>query len=1059
MDHILIDESIKRYSFNKYIKYYEDKEKKLTINEILNKNIEWKQDKKEKFNFGYTSSVYWFKFTVENPLDGAFNWYLELTYPMLDSVELFIPGEPGKYEVKRSGDSFPFSIREIEDRNITFNLFEKPGIHTYYMRIGTTSALSFECILWSPIASRNSTINEYVLLWIYYGIMIIMVLYNLFIFISVKEGSYIYYVLFIASVTLMQSILNGFGSQYLWPNTMWVNNFLPSIISFESAACLLFFRSFLQTDKKHKFYNKVILFFVIPNILLLPSFLLNNYPLSLTISIGTSSSSIITMTIIASILSYKGLREARFFLFGFILFFLGALTFEGRSFGWLPHNFFTNSGIQVGAVLMVLTFSLGLADRIKKLKDELQELNIDLEKNVEIRTKELSEANKKLKKMDKVKSNFFANISHEIRTPLTLILSPIESVIQGSQKINTDNNFFKNIKKNALRLLKLINNILDISKLEAGKMKMKVQKIDIVKFFENYMSLIRDVSTAKGISLDFKASAQSIMLYIDVEKMDRITMNMLSNALKFTEEKGSILVEISEDNKNCFIKYIDTGIGLPHNMLYVIFDRFAQADSGSKRKNEGTGIGLSLAKELIELHGGSIKVESRFIEEHPENHGTTFTITIPKGEEHFINRTDVDILIDKEFNEYSHEEHFAGMREMDDLRLEENSDYNQVESSIENKSGASKILIVEDNPDMRNFIGSLLKSLYQIHFAANGEEGLSYAYEIRPDLIISDVMMPKMNGYDMTNTIKKDKELKIIPIIMLTAKSELENKLEGLEHGADDYLTKPFQPKELLARIKVLLKTREYEKIILKRNIEIEQELNTARLLQQRLLPLSTPQIPGYNSHITYIPMDLVGGDFFNINEQNNEIELYIADVSGHGLFASFLSTVGKITLENIFENRSCSEILQFVNNQICKSTVNNNFITLFLCKIDKKTNIARYSNAGHLPPIVYREKDNTFFKLNAKGRPLGWFEDLTFEEKEFQFLAGDRILFYTDGVTECQTPLGNEFGKEGLQKFLSQKKNLPPDSFSNNLIQYLKEFSESEKFSDDVCFIIVDIE
>jgi signal transduction histidine kinase/class 3 adenylate cyclase len=452
-------------------------------------------------------------------------------------------------------------------------------------------------------------------------------------------------------------------------------------------------------------------------------------------------------------------------------------------------------------------------------------------------TEKLEEANKKLHELDKIKSNFFTNISHEIRTPLTLILSPIESVLQGDYGETVDNKFFENIQRNAIRLLKLINNLLDFSKIEAGKMIMKIHEADIVAYIKSYIGAVHSSAESKKITLDFVSMHNSVMLWFDKDKIDKILMNLFSNALKFTAAGGAIKVILKDDDHNCYIEFSDTGVGIPADKLNSIFDRFSQADSSSTRKYEGTGIGLALAKELAEMHEGKITAVSKNIENYPQDHGTTFTVTIPKGKVHFENMEHVKFVSNEHLDESIPDHHSARIKDFTELRekndtckLNDIHDEKESAAPAKNKPSRSsnhfnKILIVEDNPDMREFLFFLLKDRYSVNTAVNGVDGLEKAMEIKPDLIISDVMMPLMNGYEMTKKIKEHDILKMIPVLMLTAKVEISNKIEGLEYGADDYLTKPFNSKELITRINSLLKINSLQKELIELNHDLETEV------------------------------------------------------------------------------------------------------------------------------------------------------------------------------------------------------------------------------------------
>jgi|GEM_PF-523751 len=661
--------------------------------------------------------------------------------------------------------------------------------------------------------------------------------------------------------------------------------------------------------------------------------------------------------------------------------------------------------------------------------------------------------------LERAKSRFFSNISHEIRTPLTLMLGPIESVLQGDYGKEIDNKFFKNLHRNTLSLLKLVNNFLDFSKIEAGKMILRVQECDIVYFSRQYLSNIEQAGQSKNINIKFHSSAKSINLFFDPEKMDKIFMNLLSNALKFTGDGGEISISIKESENSCSVTVADTGEGISEKYIYTIFDRFSQADSSSTRKYEGTGIGLALVKELIELHGGLIEVESRFIEDYKENHGSKFTILIPKGIEHFEKKSHVTFSENNDLDNYIKDYRLIGMNELEGSHSKDssNDDYEKNED-IKNLDSKETILIVDDNEDMRSFLKVLLKKHYNVILAEDGLKGIAAAKNYKPDLILSDVMMPVMNGFDMTAIIKKDDDIKTTPVILLTADTDLMNKVAGLEHGADDYLHKPFNSLELLTRISSLLKNYENQKIINQRNKDIESELEVARLIQERLLPHSMPDIEGYKSHAVYIPMDKVGGDFYDIEERDGFINIMISDVSGHGLPGAFLATVTKIALDNIADRKNPGKVLSLLNDVILKHTVQSNFVTAFFASIDMKTKEMRYSSAGHFPPFIYRKDSNEFLELRAKGAPLGWLKDMTIEEKTIQLKSEDRILFYTDGIIETENSTNELFGEERFQQTVEKNGDVSVEEFSDKLLIELDRYKEMNSFNDDITMLVLDV-
>jgi signal transduction histidine kinase/ligand-binding sensor domain-containing protein/DNA-binding response OmpR family regulator len=403
---------------------------------------------------------------------------------------------------------------------------------------------------------------------------------------------------------------------------------------------------------------------------------------------------------------------------------------------------------------------------------------------------------KEREEMDGIKSKFFTNISHEFRTPLTLILGPAEK-IEKSESSNPVKDAGI-ITRNSKRLLQLVNQLLDLSKLDAGKLKLETFPANIVSFVKGIALSFESLSEAKDVVTKIKSDKEFIEVYFDKEKMFKVFSNLLSNACKFTPERGNVIVSITETlNNTVEIRIKNTGIGIPQKELPKLFDRFYQVDSSQTKEYEGTGIGLALVKELIELHNGSISVDSK--ESNPEEKEkgwTEFTINLPLGRVHL--KDDEILSEDKQTYQKGtpvEEAEYLNPRTM-------------IESEPIQDETKTTILVVEDNYDMREYIKESLSDTYAVEEAVNGEQGVRIAENIIPDLIISDLMMPKMDGNELTRILKNDERTSHIPIIILTAKSGQENKIEGLQTGADDYLTKPFDLQELRVRVENLISIR-----------------------------------------------------------------------------------------------------------------------------------------------------------------------------------------------------------------------------------------------------------
>ena len=399
----------------------------------------------------------------------------------------------------------------------------------------------------------------------------------------------------------------------------------------------------------------------------------------------------------------------------------------------------------------------------------------------------------KLKEIDQLKSRFFANISHEFRTPLTLIEGPVKQLKSGEYKEDPSEQY-EIILRNSQRLLRLVNQLLDIAKIESGGMKLRAQELDLRNIVKGVSAAFESSAKQKRIEFKIKGLDEPLIGWFDIEALEKIIVNLLSNAFKFTPPHGQVNVDSRQlpiDNRQFVeISVSDTGIGIPVTELERIFDRFYQVDASQTREHEGTGIGLALTKELVELHRGVISVKSDV------GKGATFTVRLPMGKEH--------LGLDEIVEAHEKNEHTA------ELML--NVAGHHEEEAVDEEGGIAGesplVLIIEDNADMRKYVHTSLNTRYRVFEAANGEEGIQKAIEIIPDLIISDVMMPRMDGFVLCSRLKTDERTSHVPIILLTAKADTTHKIEGLETGADDYITKPFDTHELSVRVKNLIEQR-----------------------------------------------------------------------------------------------------------------------------------------------------------------------------------------------------------------------------------------------------------
>ncbi len=381
--------------------------------------------------------------------------------------------------------------------------------------------------------------------------------------------------------------------------------------------------------------------------------------------------------------------------------------------------------------------------------------------------------------LNDAKTRLYTNITHEFRTPLTVILGMADSV-----KNNGHNNIHRKmdtIIKNGKNLLQLVDQMLDLSKLESGRMSVNKINANIIPFLKYVFQLQEFYAEEKNISMIFSSESQSYEIEFDPEKTAAIVSNLLNNAIKFTSEGGQISMKVYRQAENICIEIQDNGIGIPQEKLETIFDRFYQVDSKNTRKEGGAGIGLALIRELVNLLNGSIEVASN------PGLGTIFSVKLP-----YISVTGESVI---------------GTNAKNEAEIQE-SNFESGDFSAIHSNGHQRLLIVEDNQDVVGYLKACYQNHFSIRVAKNGTEGYKLAFEEIPNIIISDIMMPKMDGFELCKKLKEDFRTSHIPIILLTAKADIPSRIEGLETGADAYIVKPFNQQELLVRMQKLLELR-----------------------------------------------------------------------------------------------------------------------------------------------------------------------------------------------------------------------------------------------------------
>ncbi|KAK9762744.1 hypothetical protein K7432_011228 [Basidiobolus ranarum] len=466
--------------------------------------------------------------------------------------------------------------------------------------------------------------------------------------------------------------------------------------------------------------------------------------------------------------------------------------------------------------------------------------------------------------IDRAKTSFFSSVSHELRTPLTLILGPIKESLADNSLTLDHKTRLNMVHRNSKRLLRLVNSLLDFSRIEAGRLQATYQETDLGKFTADLASVFRSAIEKGGLKFEVECDEGGKLVWVDPEMWEKIVFNLIGNAFKFTM-KGIIKVNMgpSPDRTSVILTVSDTGSGIPPHEIHRIFERFHRVEGQRGRSHEGTGIGLSLTQELVKLHGGKVDVSSEF------GRGSTFTITIPYGYTHLP----PDQLIERgaqSIDGQNMERPWSyGLSVVEEARQWQPSDDEDLEylsstsstdssNSIGNTfpltSCGSRILLVDDNADMRRYVKGLLSKWWQVVEAGNGEEAFNIALQNPPDLIVSDVMMPVLDGLGLLKVLRANQSTKFIPVVLLSARAGEEAKVEGLKSGADDFLVKPFSAKELVARVHTHLELgklrTELERLVKERTKELAESELRYKVLA-KLSPVGIFRLD-LNGFITY---------------------------------------------------------------------------------------------------------------------------------------------------------------------------------------------------------------
>ncbi len=714
------------------------------------------------FNFGYSEALYWVTFSFSISESSASETRKDIAlifdYPHLDDIQIFRSknGKPPTHWLTL-GDRYPFDDRVVKSR--AFVAPETIHVNTpyrYWIRIDTKSSTQLHPAIWDKERFLEKELNQTVVYGMFYGILLVMALYNMFIGYSIKDKAYGYYVVYILSFLLLQCSINGDAFKYLWPTFPWINTYaIPVSVFLSIAFSSAFSRNFLQLEKHFKKLNITLAALSTTSLLCISLFLFFEYQTVIYIAISLALINTILILTAAAFSLKHGFRYAKLFLIAWVTLLISAVISALTPAGVFPSNWFTRHSSQIGSTLEVVLLSLALAHRINRIKAEARSFELRSKLLLEKKNVELRQALKLITKNNNLKDSFLATISHELRTPMNGIEGSLQ-VIRDEISEKGIRNHVDDAANSAIHMTQLVDSLLEYSELQSGNWTLQESPFELKTTLSKIIPVIENECKRKGISFSLTQNIELNHLLIgDAPRINHILFQLLDNAVKFTHQGGIVLEASSREDSDHYTLHFsisDSGIGIENQQLSEIFDGFKQIDASFSRQYGGLGLGLSLCKAITDRMGGDISISST-----PEK-GTNANISIQlkKGAERHLEK---------------------------------------VTKQQQKLPGNPIVLIVEDNPVNQVMLTAIIKKFgCTADQANNGEEAVIMAKERHYNCILMDCQMPILDGFEATKSIRSNGcKNKNTPIIAVTANAMSGDRERCIKAGMNDYIRKPIK--------------------------------------------------------------------------------------------------------------------------------------------------------------------------------------------------------------------------------------------------------------------------
>lgn len=988
------------------------------------------------------------------PLDGYASYHLKVTLPesevgkkyavsTIDSAfnfRLYINtelvaqrGRPG-----RSADSYTPDYRNITERFTVPD--ESFHVTVHISMFGDRNAGMARAFTIGPEdAIRNESRASMLFDAFLLGIVSVLAVYHLLLFsLRSKDMSPLLFAALCLDIGFRNLFQNSKFIFFLFPEInqwlyvkLWYNSYYVMIPLF-----LLFFYSLFPRQLNRlvtALYTGVSLVFVVLTFLTPLSFfskILNYYHILFIM--------ITVYTVYATIRAIQeGETGADIMLGGFLLIILFACNDILHNMGYLDTGYYASYGF----ILFIVSQTYLLSHRFSAAFSKVEFLSSDLQKT-----------NSELERVNRLKDEFLANTSHELKTPLNGIIGIAESLTSAEKYADPElKNNLDMIITSGKRLSSLVNDLLDLEKIKSNEITLDIKQINMYEQVQLVIEHFRHVCRQKNMELVNQLQKEDSFIEADEHRVQQILFNLIGNAVKFTD-RGSVTVsgkEKSTEQGSFFaVSVSDTGVGIPEAEQSHIFDPFFQVDGSITRSYEGSGLGLPISKLIVEKHGGWIDLDSK------PGQGSVFTFSLPVYRSSAGFSKSVTIMSDNSASKSAESTAYY------DISAHHPNAYSlePPRESIEN----STIMIVDDDPiNVRILANQLSNSnTTKIIESRDGSEAIEYIEGGgEPDLILLDIMMPRMSGYEVARRIRNTHKLFDIPIIMLTARDNIQDIITAFQSGANDYLTKPFNSFELITRINTHLSLK---KAIVERQklISYEKDIAIASEIQTNTLKSSLPVSEHFTIAVKYVPMKGIGGDFYGFHRiSENRLGILIADVCGHGIHAALIASMIKVIFSTL--RPFAEEPVKFLTqmNSIIMRNTEYSYLTAVYALLDTETMSLSYSRAGHEPPLILRRSTGKLESSKIHGRIIGFSEDVNFETGVLKLEKNDRILLFTDGIEETSNPGFELFGQERFHELIKDCTGKDGPAFAEELIHKLRTWStQNDHFDDDITLISIDV-